>query len=169
MSKPKFFIIFLTLFSTFATAIFAFVNIGIGYGIINNSWIVRIGYEDSMFSLNGNYFVNLEWCIDGSISFETPLGVSTGPMLGIINDLRDNKIYMNYGGFLGYRYKGLFDIKLAFLMEYSSSLRVSDSLFASFRTYVPDPSGMKMKDKLYVEINYFKQRFYIVVGLLEPF
>lgn len=169
MSKPKFFIIFLTLFST---AIFAFVNIGVGYGINNNNWVVRVGYEDNMFSLNGNYFVNLEWGIDGSILFETPLGVSTGPMIGIVNDLQNNKIYMNYGGFIGYKYKGQkgqFDIKIALLMEYGTSLNFLDNLFASFRTYIPDPPGMKMKDKLYVEMSYFKQRFYIVVGLLEPF
>ncbi|MGB9614292.1 MAG: hypothetical protein ACP5PP_01350 [Fervidobacterium sp.] len=164
-------IVFLFVVFIFLTSTFSFVNIGAGYSFSNdsNNWLLRIGYEEQIFSLTADYVVSNLWYISGLISFSTEIGLGVGPFFCVVNDLKNTSIATNFGAFVGYSYKEQLEIKLMLTINPQQPFSIVDATSAKIRFYVPDPPGMKMADKLYLEANYSKQRFFITVGFLEPF
>jgi hypothetical protein len=69
---------------------------------------------------------------------------------------------------LGFSNKQLF-VQVGYFSDFTTFTDVSNAIFASLRFYVPDPPGMKMVDKLYIEAQYYRGSFKILVGLLEPY
>ncbi|HCI29478.1 MAG: hypothetical protein WBJ29_05765 [Fervidobacterium sp.] len=149
--------------------IFPYFNVGAGYnyGDVNN-WLLRIGYEEDTFSFSSDYLLNKGWYFTGDITFDTQFGFEVGPMLYANYDLSSQGFDAKFGGVIKFAYRN-FDIRMGVVTSLRSSFNLSESICAKIRLYVPDPQGMKMRDKLYIELGYHNPNFSISVGLLEPF
>jgi len=156
---------FITLF--LLTSVFGYFNIGVGYnyGIINN-WTIRLGYEESGVAINADYTIGKLWNILGGIYFSTEVGFEVGPIVYASYDLANFAIM--YGPMVGFQNKQL-AVQIGYVSDFRTFSNLSDNIFAKLRFYVPDPQGKKMIDKLYIEGQYYKGNFKILVGLLEPY
>ncbi|AFG36096.1 hypothetical protein QQE94_09635 [Fervidobacterium pennivorans subsp. shakshaketiis] len=163
--------LFISCFLVIITLAYAYFNIGVGYnyGEFSN-WVLRVGYEDYGFNLNADWTLNKLWNIYAGVSFETALGFLVGPAIYATYDYNasSNAFSVVYGPVLGFSNKQLF-VQVGYFSDFATFVDVSDALFASLRFYVPDPPGMKMVDKLYIEAQYYRGSFKICVGLLEPY
>jgi len=164
--------VLIIIFLLFGVSSLAFINFGFGYNFGNsNSWIFRIGYEIDIFILNADYFLNNAWNINSTFLFNTQMSFSIGPMINILNEFSTSNMKVAYGPAICLNYNQL-DAKIGVLADFSQGFQLSnfsENLYTQFRYYVPDPPGMKMKDKLYIELRYFSSRITILVGLLEPY
>ncbi|QAV33646.1 hypothetical protein SAMN04488510_13210 [Fervidobacterium changbaicum] len=150
---------------------FAYFNFGVGYNYGNSpNWVLRLGYEESGFTLNADWTVNKLWNIYGGVYFGSDLGLIVGPTIYATYDYSasENAFSVVYGPVVGFTNKQL-SIQIGYLSDFRSIADISDAVFASLRFYIPDPPRMRMKDKLYVEALYYKGCFKIVIGLLEPY
>lgn len=151
--------------------LFAYVNFGVGYSFSNeNNWMLRIGYESDVFVANADYFINTTWNINSAFFFKTRISLNIGPMINIFNKFSTSNMKITYGPAFSLNYDQ-FDTKIGFLSDFSQGFQFtnfSENLYTQIRYYVPDPPGMKMKDKLYVELRYFSSHITILIGLLEP-
>lgn len=155
------------------TVVFAFVNVGVGYNFSKqNNWTFRIGYESDTFVANADYGINSFWNINSAFFFNTPMSLGIGPMLNVFNNFSDSKMKITFGPSIILKYNNQNELRLGFLYDFSNNFQItnpSENLYIQFRYYAPDPPGMKMKDRLYVELGYFSPNLFFLVGLLEPF
>jgi len=158
-------------FLVIITLAYAYFNIGIGYnyGELSN-WVLRAGYEYFGFNLNADWTLNKLWNIYANVYFEADLGILVGPAIYATYDYNSssNTFSVVYGPILGFSNKQLF-VQVGYFSDFTTLTDVSNAIFASLRFYVPDPPGMKMVDKLYIEAQYYRGSFKILVGLLEPY
>lgn len=92
-------------------------------------------------------------------------------MINILNEFSTSNMKVAYGPAIGLNYNQL-ETRMGILSDFSQGFQLSnfsENLYTQFRYYVPDPPGMKLKDKLYIELRYFSSRITILVGLLEPY
>lgn len=150
---------------------FAFLNFGVGYTFGNgNNWLFRIGYESDMFTTNADYLINVSWNINVALFFNTQISLYIGPMINILNKFAVSNTVITYGPAFGLKYNQL-EAKIGILSDFKQGFQLSnfsENLYTQFRYYVPDPPGMKMRDKFYVEIRYFSSYISVLFGLLEP-
>ncbi|HOK34161.1 MAG TPA: hypothetical protein PL174_02745 [Fervidobacterium sp.] len=150
-------------------AVFGYFNFGAGYNYGDaNSWMFRLGYEEDTFSFNADYLLNAGWYFTGDVTFDTQFGFGVGPLIYAKYSLATNQLTTKFGGIFDIDYQN-FNVRLGIITDLSTSFNLSNSVYAKVRFYAPDPQGMKMKDKLYIEIGYYNPNFSIIVGLLEPF
>lgn len=167
-SKSKFAFLVLVFLLT-ATVVFPYFNIGLGYYFGNqNNFLLKVGYEqleNVSFSLHGEYVINNGWIIFSKLGF----GVSTfrvGPFIYVLHMQTNNAPDFAFGGLLDFPLT--YNLEVAVGMTYKEGTPIGKLLFASLRFYVPDPPGMKMSDRLYIELSYRMESFALIVGLLEP-
>ncbi len=145
---------------------FSYVNFGIGFMYTDKAnFGIRLGYSNQ-FDVNFDYFLNNVFRLNGFLGLNTPTGLQVGPSFGVFG-AQDITFYIGGG------------VKLKLTnMELTSALllpsafeftNIRDSLLLTFKYFVPDPPGMKMRDKLFIEIGYINNTFSVFVGLLEPF
>lgn len=150
-------------------AVFGYFNFGVGYNYGDeNNWMFRLGYEESNFSFNADYLLSTAWYFSGDVTFDTQLGFGVGPLVYAKYNLSTSQLNTKFGGVFDIDYQN-FNINLGIITDLSTSFDLSKSIYAKVRFYVPDPQGMKMSDKLYIELGYYNPNFSIIVGLLEPF
>jgi len=149
------------------TTTFGYFNIGVGYnyGTLNN-WALRIGYEDTGVSINADYTIEKVWNIIGGLYFSTEVGFEIGPMIYATYDF--SQFTLMYGPALGIQNKQML-VQIGYLSDFTTFSNITDSIFINLRFYVPDPPGMRMTDKLYIEGQYHKGNFKVIIGLLEPY
>ncbi|MGQ9855782.1 MAG: hypothetical protein ACUVQF_03530 [Fervidobacterium sp.] len=147
---------------------FGYFNVGAGftYGT-TNSWTLRVGIEDETFSMNADYLINNSWNIAGGVYFSTEVGFKVGPFIFGTYNISANDFSVMYGPVIGFTTKQIF-AQIGYLTDFTQFQDISKGIFAILRFYVPDPPGMKMRDKLYLEGQYYGGNFKIIVGLLEP-
>ncbi len=145
---------------------FSYFNFGLGFMYTEKAdFGVRIGYSDPI-DVTFNYFFNNTFKLYGFLGLNTTIGLQVGPAFGVFST-PDISYYL--GGGTKLRLSNM-DITLALLLppDYSF-VNLTDSLFLTFKYLVPDPPGMRMKDKLYIEVGYVNKVFHVFIGLLEPF
>jgi len=167
--KIFFIILLFYLFTTYQ--LFAFINFGAGYSFSNeNNWMLRIGYESDVFVANADYFIDTTWNVNAGFFFKTQMSFYIGPMINILNKFSTSNMKITYGPAFTLSYDQL-EAKVGLLSDFSQGFQLtnfSENLYTQIRYYVPDPPGMKMRDKLYVELRYFSSHITILIGLLEP-
>lgn len=151
---------------------FSFINFGVGYsfGSEKSNWILRIGHESDNFVVNADYFINAGWNTNGAFFFSTRTPILIGPMINIFNEFGASVLKLVYGPAIALDYSQI-GLRIGMLSDFSKGfalINFSENLYAQLRYYVPDPPGMKMKDKLYIEFRYLLSHVTILVGLLEP-
>lgn len=161
--------IFIVIILLCASVVFPYFNIGLGYYFGNqNNFLLRVGYEQLdgvSFSLNGEYVINNGWILFSKLGFRVS-NFKVGPFIHVS--------YMQPSSTPEFTFGGLLDLPLTNNLEVSAGMTYKEGapigklLFASLRFYVPDPPGMKMRDKLYIELSYRMESFVVSVGLLEP-
>ncbi len=145
---------------------FSYVNFGVGFMYTDKAnFGIRLGYNDPV-DINFDYFLNDGFKLYGFLGLNTTIGLQVGPSFGVFG-AQDIAFYIGGG------------VKLKLTnMELTSALllpsdfeftNIRDSLLLTFKYFLPDPPGMKMRDKLYIEIGYVNNNFSVFVGLLEPF
>uniref|UniRef100_A0A7C5RIS5 Outer membrane protein beta-barrel domain-containing protein n=1 Tax=Fervidobacterium thailandense TaxID=1008305 RepID=A0A7C5RIS5_9BACT len=167
-SKSKLVFLVLVFLST-ATVVFPYFNIGLGYYFGNqNNFLLRVGYEQlngANFSLYGEYIVNNGWIVFSKLGFRVS-NFKVGPFIHVLHMQTNNAPDFAFGGLLDFPLTD--NLEVAVGMTYKEGTPIGKLLFASLRFYVPDPPGMKMRDRLYIELGYRMESFVLIVGLLEP-
>lgn len=149
----------------------AYFNIGLGYNFGPlNSYLVRLGYETlqpPFFGLTADYVLNVRWDISLQVLLRVTDQFLVGPGMFLVRPLSESPLRSDFEAVAVFKPSDLIWLGARIpVTQLDRSIAEVLSLFV--RLFVPDPPGVRMRDKLYAEFSFHGQNLKLVVGLLEP-